>query len=49
MLIFSADVRLRAKNALLAKIRPKRATCRLRIRDGLKITLKSKNVFLDFL
>ena len=48
MLILSADIRLRAKNALSAKMRLKRATCKLRTKDGLKIILKSKNVFLAF-
>jgi hypothetical protein len=42
-------VRLGAKNALLAKIRLKRAICKLKTKDGLKITLKSKNVFLAFI
>jgi hypothetical protein len=45
-LILSAEVRLGAKNALSAKIRPRRATCRLRIRDGSKIISGSTNVFL---
>jgi len=46
LLILSADVRLRAKNTLLAKMRPRRLTCGLRIRDGLKIISGSTNVFL---
>jgi hypothetical protein len=39
-------MRLRAKNALSAKIRPKRAMYKLRTRDRLKIILGSRNVFL---
>jgi hypothetical protein len=39
-------VRLGAKNALSAKMRPRRATCGLRIRDGSKIISGSRNVFL---
>lgn len=46
LLILAVDIRLGAKNVLSAKIRPKRATCGLRIRDGLKIILGSTNVFL---
>jgi hypothetical protein len=42
-------MRLRARNTLLAKIRPRRATCGLRIRDGLKIISGSINVFLAFI
>jgi hypothetical protein len=39
-------MRLRAKNALLAKIRPRRAICRLRIKDRSKIISGSRNIFL---
>ena len=46
MLILLADVRLRAKNALSAKMRPRRAMCRLSIRDRSKIISGSTNVFL---
>jgi hypothetical protein len=42
-------MRLKAKNALLAKIKLKRATCGLRIKDGLKIISGSINVFLAFI
>jgi hypothetical protein len=42
-------MRLKAKNALLAKIRPRRAKWGLRIRDGLKIISGSGNVFLAFI
>ena len=49
MLIFPADVRLGAKNALSVKMRPRRATCGLRTRDGSKIISGSVNVFLAFM
>ena len=49
MLILVANVKLKAKNALLAKIRLKRATYGLRIKDGLKIISGSINVFLAFI
>jgi hypothetical protein len=39
-------MRLGAKNALLVKMRPRRAMYRLRIRDGLKIISGSINIFL---
>jgi hypothetical protein len=42
-------VRLKAKNVLLVKIRLKKATCGLKIKDGLKIILKSINIFLAFI
>lgn len=48
-LILSADVRLGAKSALSVKMRPGRATCGLRTRDGSKMTSGSGNVFLDSL
>lgn len=43
MLILSADVRLGTENALSAKMRPRRATCGLRIKDGSKMTSGSQN------
>jgi hypothetical protein len=49
LLILLANIRLRAKNALLVKIRLKRAICKLRIKDRLKITSESINVFLAFI
>jgi hypothetical protein len=39
-------MRLRAKNILLVKMRPRRAIYRLRIRDRLKIISESINIFL---
>jgi hypothetical protein len=42
-------MRLRAKNALSIKIRPRRATCGLRIRDRLKIISGNINAFLAFI
>jgi hypothetical protein len=42
-------MKLGAKNALSAKIKPKRAMCKLKIKDGLKIILRSINVFLAFI
>jgi hypothetical protein len=42
-------VRLGAKNALSVKIRLRRATWGLRIRDGSKIISGSGNVFLAFI
>jgi hypothetical protein len=45
-LIPSANVKLRDKNALSAKIRPKRAKYKLRTRGRLKIISGSRNVFL---
>lgn len=48
MLILATNVRLGAKNVLSAKIRPRRATCGLRIKDGLKIISGSGNVFLAY-
>jgi hypothetical protein len=49
LLIFLVNVRLGAKNILLAKMRPRRAMCRLSIRDRLKIISGSINVFLAFI
>jgi len=49
LLIFLANIRLGAKNALSAKIRLKRATCKLRIKDKLKIISESINIFLAFI
>jgi hypothetical protein len=46
LLILLIDIRLRAKNALSAKMRPRRTTYRLSIRDGSKIILGSINIFL---
>jgi len=42
-------MRLEAKNALSAKIKLKRATCKLRIKDKLKIISRSINIFLAFI
>ena len=42
-------MRLGAKNALSAKMRPKRAMCGLRTKDGLKIISGNRNVFLAFI
>jgi hypothetical protein len=39
-------VRFGAKNALLAKMRPRKATYRLKTRDRSKMILGSRNVFL---
>jgi hypothetical protein len=49
LLILLADIRLGAKNILLVKIRPKKATYKLRTKDGLKIILRSRNIFLAFI
>jgi len=49
LLILLANIRLKAKNALSAKIRLKRAICGLSIKDGLKIISGSINVFLAFI
>jgi hypothetical protein len=42
-------MRLEAKNALSANIKLKRATCKLKIKDGLKIISGSRNIFLAFI
>jgi hypothetical protein len=42
-------VRLKAKNALLVKIMFKRAICKLKIKDKLKIILSNINIFLAFI
>ena len=49
MLILLANIRLKAKNALSAKIKLKRAIYKLKTKDKLKIISKSKNVFLAFI
>jgi hypothetical protein len=42
-------MRLGAKNILLAKIRPRRATCGLSIKNGSKIISRNTNMFLAFI
>jgi hypothetical protein len=43
------NIKLEAKNILLVKIRLKRVIYKLRIRDKLKIILRSINIFLIFI
>jgi hypothetical protein len=43
-----ADLRFGAVNALLVKIRPKRKTCGLRIREELKIISGRTNLILKY-
>jgi hypothetical protein len=42
-------MRFRAKNALLAKMKPKKAICELKIKNKSKIILRNINVFLAFI
>jgi hypothetical protein len=41
-------LRFGAANALLAKIMPKRKTCGLKIREGLKMIFERTNLILDY-
>jgi hypothetical protein len=43
------DLRFGAVNALLIKMRPKRKTYRLKIRDGLKMIFKKTNLILKLI
>ena len=49
LLILLANIKLRAKNILLAKIKLKKTIYKLRTKDKLKIILRSRNVFLAFI
>ena len=46
---YEAHLRFGAANAVSAKMRPKRKTCGLRIREGLKIISGRTNLILEYM